>query len=532
MQPLTSLEIHQALPTFKAAEVIFKEYITNLNWSHNIIHIPTAQSQIKSVYQALDRSERPLLNHLALVATIFAVTVYHALGSSELAISEIDAEKYCKWWILLAHRAMSEINHLNSPTLETIQALILLSQHLLTAPQISIRSSAQGLMINSAHQLQLHQVDSLRARNLRADKGFDAIELETKRRVWWNLATTDYVVSRILSFMGGPQLGTYMVHPSQMNVLYPSNIYDNFPSTTCSKILIHEIPTEMTYSIARIEASAIIRELVDASNAAGVETDDLDYGHTLIFDKKLNDLFVKFPCYYRDDDTEHSTLEAIYREKPFLKWQRDFFLFALHTRLLRLHRPFLLKERREAHYGYSREVCLHSTRLVMKMYPEMLQIPYSRIWILTYQLFLATATLVMDYCCHYNGIHQVERRSEIMQCYRLLDRDINDPALKQGLTQLSQIMDKWRATGVILDNNVQNRKVTQTWTDTNQEPSFSSLGSSHESVDANTRTSDITDPGSVPELWGFALDSSLDFDWTTLFHDFERYPASDFNYFK
>lgn len=189
---MTTHEIGQALPARADAEVLFCEYVAKINWAHHIIHVPTTHRYMETIYKDLGRAERPSLSHLALVATIFAVTAHHSLGSLGLAISEADAQRSCRKWLLLAHRAMSEANHLTSPTLETIQAVIFLSQHLPTTPQIANRSAVQALLLNSAHHLQLHQVDSDRARSLRSETGADMIELELKRRVWWNLVSTDW----------------------------------------------------------------------------------------------------------------------------------------------------------------------------------------------------------------------------------------------------------------------------------------------------------------------------------------------------
>ena len=61
-----------------------------------------------------------------------------------------------------------------------------------TFPQTTNFSACQSLLLNSAHILRLHKLDSPRERKLRAQNGFDAVDLEIKRRVWWNIVSTDW----------------------------------------------------------------------------------------------------------------------------------------------------------------------------------------------------------------------------------------------------------------------------------------------------------------------------------------------------
>jgi hypothetical protein len=331
--------------------------------------------------------------------------------------------------------------------------------------------------------------------------------------------------------MGGPQLGTYVTHPDQMNVLYPSNVDDSgISSTACTEMPNLGVPTEMTYTIAKIEFSTIIRELIDCTNTAGVEIDNLEYGQTLTFDKKLNDLFTKFPCYSQYDGNGQSGNGAIYREKPFLKWQRDFFFFALHTRLARLHRPFLLKGSGDTRYEYSRVACLHSTRIVIEMYPELRRVPCGHVWVVIYQLFLATVTLVMDYCYHHGDPHESERRSEILQCYEILERDSNDPVMRRGLTQLGQVIDRWRAGGEGADSR-SNRKPLEQWTDANPTSSTLNQSNAYPAADNVTQTNGLSETSFIPnlEFWESTLDPYLGLDGVALFHDLDRHPGSSFD---
>jgi hypothetical protein len=189
-RPITVPEITLALPSREDADTLFELYVTNVNWAHHVIHGPTVRSRIRRAYDALDHLESPPLPDLALMATIFVVTAYHGLNWPSLPIRDTNIKQCCHRWLLLVQRIMSELDHLMSPTVETLQSAILLSQNLPLA--LAERAAVQALLLSAAHHLQLHRVDSPQIRLSREANGCDVVELETKRRVWWNLVGTDW----------------------------------------------------------------------------------------------------------------------------------------------------------------------------------------------------------------------------------------------------------------------------------------------------------------------------------------------------
>ena len=139
--------------------------------------------------------------------------------------------------------------------------------------------------------------------------------------------------------MSGPQCGTYMIHPDQMNVLMPSNVDDD--ELFSSQAPNHPIsePTEMTSVICRVQFAEAIRDLVDGACKAGIEVEELSYEEALAFDRKLNKFLDEAPWFYRLDEVSKQKSKPYEKERPCIVWQRTFFHFGYHTRLCRLHRP-------------------------------------------------------------------------------------------------------------------------------------------------------------------------------------------------
>lgn len=177
------------LPSKATAELLFNHYANNLNWVYHIIHVPTTRQQLLGIYASLEACRKPTSSHLALVATTLAVAVYFRSKLLETAAVSEQEKGSCMKWSLLAQRALSEANHLTSPSLESLQATIIMTQFL---PNYGQNTSFTATLTHTAHMLQLHKVDSVRNRKLREETGYDAVELEVKRRIWWYIAGTDW----------------------------------------------------------------------------------------------------------------------------------------------------------------------------------------------------------------------------------------------------------------------------------------------------------------------------------------------------
>lgn len=187
--PMSYLEIAITLPSKATAELLFDHYAKNLNWVYHIIHVPTTRKQLLGVYESLEARQKPIGSHLALVATILAVAVYFKSKLLETAALREQEKGHCMKWSSFAQRALSEANHLTSPTLESLQTTIIMTQFL---PNYGQNTSFASTLTHTAHMLQLHRVDSVRNRKLREETGYDAVELELKRRIWWYIVATDW----------------------------------------------------------------------------------------------------------------------------------------------------------------------------------------------------------------------------------------------------------------------------------------------------------------------------------------------------
>lgn len=262
----------------------------------------------------------------------------------------------------------------------------------------------------------------------------------------------------VLTFTrSGPQEGTYFCHPNQMNVLLPSNADDeNITPTSVTAVDFigpETPPTEMTYTLAKFWFAEIVRSFVDTACAAGLEVDELEYDQVVKLDEQANRAIKELPYYFQLDEVSRKRSVEIDKQRPYIAWQREMLHFGFHTRLSRLHRPFMTRGYKDPKYAYSRMICLRSARIVLELERSMReskngmhQQTTSRLWIIVHHVFMATVTLVMDYCCHRDDPRAAERRAEILECYKILERSNEESSIaKKGLAHLKNVMNEWRA---------------------------------------------------------------------------------------
>lgn len=451
--PSLDKHFYVMLPSRARGKELLDYYFTQVSWIYQVIHVPTVERQFNNLYLQLEQNQQPDYGHLALISSLFSLSAYFSSPSSGLFTDIPDQIANSRRWVLLAQDALSAADCLATPTLETLQCLVLVAQHLM--PNIGAIATFRTLtatIVHTARALSLHQTDSATNIKRRANTKVDWVELEIKRRIWWHVTSTDW----ILSFLSGSQCGTYMISPKQMNVNYPSNVDDiAIPSPSINADYAQPMGqmTEMTYFILRIRFSVALRAIVDSAWDANCDLDDMPYEVVLESDKRLNDLLSELETAFKDlksstfepgDPTDDTPAAKKY---SLLQRQHDMCLFGIHTRFTRLHRAYLLRGAADPKYAYSRMICLRSARTVVEIGRAMTltrrDITSIKIWTLNHHLFVSCVILVMDYCFNREEPRAKERKEEILDCFRLLESSKQECTIAtRGLAKLRHMLRK------------------------------------------------------------------------------------------
>jgi len=172
------------LPSRIQAVFLFDFYIEKIIPLCPLVHIPTVRSMLDAVYTQLENNQQPRPDHIALLSTIFALSAYFTRPLSRFHFNGIEAKNFSYQWIFVAQRALIAANYIDEPTVETLQSVILIAQHIL--PNIGAMATSKTLMASAllgAQHLSLHRLDSPANKKLRESTPVDWVDLEVKRRI-------------------------------------------------------------------------------------------------------------------------------------------------------------------------------------------------------------------------------------------------------------------------------------------------------------------------------------------------------------
>lgn len=240
-----------------------------------------------------------------------------------------------------------------------------------------------------------------------------------------------------MSYNSGPNEGTYLLHPQQMETDHPSNVEDTdipqgitfLREESYGLPLIK--PTSMSYFIHRIQFATLAREVVDSLPVSFFSSPALEscvelYEKVQVMNQKYKRFIESLPPFFQltiEDETAHA---ALIREMPPLEWQRYLIHFVLHTQLARLHRPFLIRGSRQPEYSESRLQCIQSAETVVYIRNRIMENHSVGSFTFVLQHFLnAAIILAMDACFNPDKVHAPRRKQEVLRACRALEHDLN-----------------------------------------------------------------------------------------------------------
>jgi hypothetical protein len=171
---------------------LLKYYCSYIDFLYHIIISSTVERQIDDIYQCVETGRPVNYSYLALVFAISgsAIFVQFAIESSA------QAARCTQQFIFLCGAALVQANHTHYPTVEGLQAALIVQHHIST---VHCSASIRGMfslasIVTQAKDMMLHRVDTVQAKNARQIEAYDPLELETKRRLWWDIASLDWFV--------------------------------------------------------------------------------------------------------------------------------------------------------------------------------------------------------------------------------------------------------------------------------------------------------------------------------------------------
>jgi hypothetical protein len=179
------------LPSEADALSFFDYYYNHLDYQYHLVIYARTKRDIHTLYEAICHGGLGDLKHIALLFSIIATALFYQLLSTE---SSDVAEICSRETAFLAGAALIQSNYAAYPTVEGLQAAMIIGHHLSSLtlnPSVSSLFS-HGALVSQAKSLGLHLLDCPQVAAGRQEKSFDKIEIELKRRIWWDLASYDW----------------------------------------------------------------------------------------------------------------------------------------------------------------------------------------------------------------------------------------------------------------------------------------------------------------------------------------------------
>ena len=184
------IDLRSYLPPKAEAFSLFRYYCDNLDFHFHAVVPHHVEKQIEMIYERQSRHQPIDLNHTALLFSILASALHYKLQPE----SSIPASAYSQAAVFLSGAALIQSNYIAYPTLEGLQATMIIVQNLSSTclpPAVSALFVPRSC-ISQAINMGLHLVDSHRIRHRRSSENVQDGGVELRRRIWWSLVSNDW----------------------------------------------------------------------------------------------------------------------------------------------------------------------------------------------------------------------------------------------------------------------------------------------------------------------------------------------------
>lgn len=254
------------------------------------------------------------------------------------------------------------------------------------------------------------------------------------------------VSDRLLSFISGPQEGTYFIHPNHIDVHFPRNCTDDDFIVGEDNSMMDPQPTPMSFSLERLRLAHLCREMTDVVPLETSKLLQLPYDQIISLDNKLQDFLSNLPFFFRTDPESRQRSKALETIYPKIIVSRYCITTEAHSRRCKLHQKFLLRQSVDSRYAYSRQAGLESARAVVQGFEYLRQHECATaspelMGTAGHSTHLALVVMVMDLCFNRDEADEVERKAEVRAALQMFeDTKSASPLLGRFLTSLKDAL--------------------------------------------------------------------------------------------
>ncbi|ORX35880.1 fungal-specific transcription factor domain-domain-containing protein [Kockovaella imperatae] len=353
------------LPDQEIGEVLVRTYLEKVDWLHRCIHVPTFMKLCREIWN-LDRQqvvhEIPL-SSVALYMTVCLLGLIF-MDSSE-SVKYFTTEEACylpDLWYNSVRSALWGADFIACHSTESIQSVILLMVYMKNRDRSDAAWAMLGAIIKMAQGLGLSRLGSEpevvdgKPTAQWVGRWKSLIEREVGRRIWWNLVWLDWSLAPSYNY-------ACCIHPEQIKTAMPGNIEDDdLVDGQPFRPQPVNVYTRMSFQLARLKFAEIGHRQIWAANNSPIES---PYPFILSVDGELRRAMMDLPPFYQPDSGRGPASTNPGDQVQF--YERIMLNLAVHSRVLRLHRPWLWRGYTDQRFAYSKEQCIRAARASLRM---------------------------------------------------------------------------------------------------------------------------------------------------------------------
>ncbi|BGP47966.1 hypothetical protein JCM10450v2_003835 [Rhodotorula kratochvilovae] len=353
-------KIYRQLPDKKESKEAVDRYFCQFDWFFSILHHDTWWAEYERFWEMVEGGRKFEVDPawLAMYCFILALSsdesMHLACPSTPEATSawEDQSAKYQA----CAQKLIMLADPFGRPQARLVQITTffacwtLISAH---GGEFGRFSSWLACGIRVAQKMGLHQLTD-DPENMPPDDpawppGKNALKRETALRIWGFLCFFDHLSA-------SARFKAYMIHPSHTTTPPLSNVNWNQLSPTEWRIAPSP-RSDASLEYHKLMMARVSRKTFDLLIAG---SDTFNYGTILELDKDYRDLLDGLPDVWQQEYASLELKDPVVRNKRYLAMQ------GAHNRLVRLHRPFLVKGwEPNSKFAYSTDACIRSAKVVL-----------------------------------------------------------------------------------------------------------------------------------------------------------------------
>ncbi|KAH6603526.1 hypothetical protein Trco_008301 [Trichoderma cornu-damae] len=450
------------LPLREDTHVLLDKFIQDVLHFHHIFHSPSLPFLVERLYDAVDRGEDVDIGQLVLMLAICCSSTYTwtrydddrgLFGRAE------DANSQAAGWLTTALDTIHDAHLAAHTSMACIQGMIVVYFIMCSLEGISARTRLlHAQTIAMAHVMGLHSIDAPNANANANPIRQSTVQAEVGRRIWWHLADTDWMLSRLSL----PQQGSYLILPFQMAVRKPCNTNDEDIVDGCEIVdRPLEEATSVSYLLQRIRLAELLFDLGWHGKSANSTSEEAEYLGVMEADMKLRQFMRELPSFFRlENSATLSTLPGSdIRRSSNITIQRYTLNMIFHGQICKIHLPFLAKGTIHPGFAYSHDSCLTATQRIICIEHQLradistFTLLRQRMNIKFRSIFIACVVLVLDGCLASSAEGGAKgSNATIADAWEILHDAKDQSPVASELLQLSiQILQKHKATHPALE---------------------------------------------------------------------------------